>query len=116
MMMNPVFRTESLPGVGMGMGMIPYTITEVEKRRLFLKSYQFSRKQSTSQKMKRCLFRVKKLIWVKLRSTKKIHKMIWFRLRHGLFYGLRRNKKTFIRLNHHHHHNNNFTSSAHCFW
>ncbi|XP_071725490.1 uncharacterized protein [Rutidosis leptorrhynchoides] len=108
--MNPIFRTDSGmgTGTGMGMAMIPYTaITEVEKRQLFLKSYQFSRKQTTGQKMKRSLFRVKRLIWVKLRSAKKIQKMIWFRLRHGFFYGFRRKK--FIRLNHH-------NNSSVCFW
>lgn len=107
--MNPIFRSDS--HMGMGMGMIPYTtITEVEKRRLFLKSYQFSRKQTAGQRMKRSLFRVKKLIWIKLRSAKKIQKMIWYRLRHGFFFnGFRR--KRFIRLNHH---NNNNTSI--CFW
>ncbi|KAI3810594.1 hypothetical protein L1987_20215 [Smallanthus sonchifolius] len=103
--MNPIFRIQSLTGTGPGPG--PYSaITEVEKRQLFLRSYQFSRKQSAGQRMKRSLFRMKRLIWVKLRSVKKIHKMIWFRLRHGFFYGVRR--KRFIRLNHH---NNSL-----CFW
>ncbi|PWA63767.1 hypothetical protein CTI12_AA350590 [Artemisia annua] len=103
--MNPIFRSDSF----MGMNMYPYnTITEVEKRQLFLRSYQFSRKQSNGQKIKRSLFRVKRLIWVKLRSAKKIQKMIWFRLRHGFFHGFRR--KRFIRLNHH---SNN---SNLCFW
>ncbi|KAI3676105.1 hypothetical protein L1987_85704 [Smallanthus sonchifolius] len=100
--MNPIFRIQSLTGcTGTVMG--PYSaITGVEKRQLFLRSYQFSRKQSASQRMKRSLFRMKRLIWVKLRSVKKIHKMIWFRLRHGFFFGFRR--KRFVRLNHH---NNN---------
>ncbi|MFS8002475.1 hypothetical protein Hanom_Chr13g01202491 [Helianthus anomalus] len=103
--MNPIFRSESFTGMGLGSG--PYTaITEVEKRQLFLRSYQFSRKQSSGQRVKRSLFRVKKLIWVKLRSARKIQKMIWLRLRHGLFYGFRR--KRFVRLNHH-------TNSL-CFW
>ncbi|KAL8205957.1 hypothetical protein R6Q57_009508 [Mikania cordata] len=101
--MNPIFKIESLTGMGAGAGagMGAYTtITEVEKRRLFLRSYQFSRKQSTGQKLKRSFFRVKRLIRVKLRSAKK---MIWFRLR---LYRFRR--KSFMPLNHH--------NTSLCFW
>ncbi|KVI11168.1 uncharacterized protein LOC112507845 [Cynara cardunculus var. scolymus] len=88
--MNPIFRSD---------GVHPYsTITGVEKRQLFLRSYQFSRKQTAGQKMKRSLFRVKRIIWLKLRSVKRIHRMIWNRLRHGFFIRFRR--KRFIRLNH----------------
>ncbi|KAK9054816.1 hypothetical protein SSX86_025895 [Deinandra increscens subsp. villosa] len=95
--MNPIFRTESFTGSG------PGTIREVEKRQLFLRSYQFSRKQSSGQRIKRSLFRVKRLVWVKLRAAKK---MIWFRFRHGFLW-----KRSFVPLNHHH---NNNTSV--CFW
>ncbi|KAI3694990.1 hypothetical protein L1987_77977 [Smallanthus sonchifolius] len=78
--MNPTFRSDSLIGIGRCT-----TIREVEKRRLFLRSYQFSRKESGGRRVKRSTLRVKRLIWVKLRSTK----MIWFRLRHGFFNGFK---------------------------
>ncbi|CAH1444148.1 unnamed protein product [Lactuca virosa] len=109
--MNPIFRSESLTGSG---SLYPYpysAITEVEKRQLFLRSYQFSRKQSGGQRVKRSLFRVKKLIWVKLRAAKKIHRMIWMKIRHGFFFSNGFRRKRFIRLNHH-----NNPSSSLCFW
>ncbi|KAI3509175.1 hypothetical protein L2E82_24373 [Cichorium intybus] len=106
--MNPIFRSESLTAMGTSYP-YPYSaITEVEKRQLFLRSYQFSRKQSGGQRVKRSLFRVKKLIWVKLRAAKKIHKMIWMKLRHGFSFSYGFRRKRFIRLNH----NNNSL----CFW
>ncbi|KAK2966185.1 hypothetical protein RJ640_008751 [Escallonia rubra] len=88
--MIPIFRSE--------MG-----YTDMEKRQLFLRSYQFSRKKSVGERIRRSFFRVKRVIWVRLRSARKLRKMIWFRLRNGLFYSTRR--RMFLRL-----HNNSSTS------
>uniref|UniRef100_A0A7N0TFH3 Uncharacterized protein n=1 Tax=Kalanchoe fedtschenkoi TaxID=63787 RepID=A0A7N0TFH3_KALFE len=57
-------------------------LTMLEKRQVFLRSYQFSRKMSVSEKMKRSLVRVKGVIWLRLRgSTRKIRKVVWSKLR-----------------------------------
>ncbi|XP_074330494.1 uncharacterized protein LOC141667776 [Apium graveolens] len=81
----PLFRTE--------LG----SYTEMEKRAVFLRSYHFSRKQSFSEKLKKSFFRVKKVIRVRLRSAKRFRKMVWFRLKNGLFYSCR-TKTRFLRL------------------
>ncbi|KAL8481957.1 hypothetical protein ACS0TY_028193 [Phlomoides rotata] len=54
---------------------------QVEKRQLFLRSYQFSRKQSVGDRIKKSFFRVKKVIWVRLISARKLRKMLCFRIR-----------------------------------
>ncbi|KAL6964543.1 hypothetical protein U1Q18_035594 [Sarracenia purpurea var. burkii] len=109
---GPVFRSET--------GYYPYhPYTDMEKRQLFLRSYQFSRKKSVSERIKGSFFRVKRVIWVRLRSARKIRKMIWFRLRYSHFYSSR--KSRFLRL-----HNQNSAAAAaavskgswpsSCFW
>ncbi|KAK6805176.1 hypothetical protein RDI58_002961 [Solanum bulbocastanum] len=65
--------------------------TDIEKRQLFLRSYQFSRKKSVSERIKKSFFRVKRVIWVKLRSARKIRKLVWLRLKYGIF-GYRRRR------------------------
>ncbi|KAL3538409.1 hypothetical protein ACH5RR_001775 [Cinchona calisaya] len=98
--------------------------TEMEKRQLFLRSYQFSRKKSMSERIKRSFFRVKRVIWVRLRSAKKIRKIVWSRLKFGFFFSFRR-RRFFLRL---HSNNNKYyytshnvpsswpSSSSSCFW
>lgn len=71
--------------------------TETEKRAVFLRSYHFSRKQSFSEKIKKSFFRIKKVIRVRLRSAKRLRKVVWFRLKNGLFYSTR-TKTRFFRL------------------
>ncbi|KAI3445508.1 hypothetical protein Pfo_002173, partial [Paulownia fortunei] len=71
--------------------------TELEKRQLFLRSYQFSRKQSVSERIKKSFFRVKKVIWVRFRSARKLRKMLWLKLKNGLFFTTRR-RRLFLRL------------------
>ncbi|XP_058216815.1 uncharacterized protein LOC131327688 [Rhododendron vialii] len=85
--------------------------TDIEKRQLFvLRSYQFCRKKSFTERIKGSVFRVKRVIWIRLRSAVKFRKMLWFRLRNGgLFCGTR--KKRFIRL-----YNATNTASKSFFW
>ncbi|CAK9141053.1 unnamed protein product [Ilex paraguariensis] len=91
--------------------------TDMEKRQLFLRSYQFSRKQSVTERLKKSFFRVKRVIWVRLRSARKIRKMVWFRFRNGLFFNNRR-KKFFLRLQNHHNYGGSTGLSwpSSCFW
>ncbi|KAM7272265.1 hypothetical protein ACFE04_026928 [Oxalis oulophora] len=93
---------------------------KTEKRRLFLRSYQFSRKKSLKEKIKTTLSKAKKVIWVKLKSARKIRKFVWSRLRFA-FYSHRR--KRFLRLlgygngngGYNGRYNSSFMSSN-CFW
>ncbi|CDY19765.1 BnaA09g04180D [Brassica napus] len=43
----------------------------LEKRQMFLRSYQFSRKQSFTEKATRSARRVKRFVWTKLRTAKR---------------------------------------------
>ncbi|WZZ41965.1 hypothetical protein YC2023_038224 [Brassica napus] len=79
----------------------------VEKRQLFLKSYQFSRKQSLTERIKRSVGRVvKKVVGMKLKSAKRLKRVVWSRLKTAFFYRRRR----FSRLLHPN------KSSSHCFY
>ncbi|PSS18988.1 Envelope glycoprotein like [Actinidia chinensis var. chinensis] len=92
---GPIFRAENG---------YPY----MEKRQLFLRSYQFSRKKKTvGERISGSFFRVKKVICVRLRSTRKVRKMVWSRVRNGLFFASR--KRRFLRL---HSQNNSNNSSS----
>ncbi|KAE9611889.1 hypothetical protein Lal_00048877 [Lupinus albus] len=62
---NPFFRTEYF-------GYYPeHNYTMLEKRQLFLRSYQFSRKKSLTERIKGSIFRVNKVVWLRLRSVRK---------------------------------------------
>ena len=58
----------------------------MEKRRLFLQSYHFSRKRSGGERVRRSLVRVRRLIWVPLR---RLPRLLWLRLRSVLYRGRR---------------------------
>ncbi|THG19690.1 hypothetical protein TEA_024970 [Camellia sinensis var. sinensis] len=45
---------------------------EMEKRQLFLRSYQFCRKKSVAERIKGSFFRVKRVVWSRFRSARKI--------------------------------------------
>ncbi|KAL9245939.1 hypothetical protein vseg_019533 [Gypsophila vaccaria] len=51
----------------------------LEKRQVFLRSYQFSRKHSLGERLRRCLVRVKRLILVRAR---KLRRVVWSGLRY----------------------------------
>ncbi|KAK6911732.1 hypothetical protein RJ641_023825 [Dillenia turbinata] len=65
----------------------------MEKRQLFLRSYQFSRKQSLTERIKRSLFRVKRVVCRRIKSARKIRKLVWFRLRFAFY-----RRRKFLRL------------------
>ncbi|KAI3993335.1 hypothetical protein MKX01_010078 [Papaver californicum] len=49
----------------------------MEKRQVFLRSYQFSRKTSFLEQIKNTLLRLKRLFLLRLRSAFKIRRIIW---------------------------------------
>ncbi|KAK9678327.1 hypothetical protein RND81_11G203900 [Saponaria officinalis] len=56
----------------------------LEKRQVFLRSYQFSRKQSFGEKLRRYLVRVKRLILLRVCSARKLRRVVWSGLRHAI--------------------------------
>ncbi|PON75840.1 hypothetical protein TorRG33x02_244540 [Trema orientale] len=85
----------------------------MEKRQLFLRSYQFCRKKSLTERIKRSLVRVKRVIWLRLKSARRFRKLACFRLRCGFSYRRRR----FVRLlNSHQYHHKGHNSNSRCFW
>ncbi|KAL5981766.1 hypothetical protein ACLOJK_015829 [Asimina triloba] len=56
----------------------------MEKRQLFLRSYQFSRKKTVVERIKHSLVRAKRLVWLKLRSVRKLRRLVWSRLRQAI--------------------------------
>ncbi|XP_050224429.1 uncharacterized protein LOC126674096 [Mercurialis annua] len=109
--MGPVFisRTDSL------LSGFSYTDHNsslmMEKRQLFLRSYQFRRKQSLTERMKKSLVKVKKILWFKLRSARKFRRLVWSRLRFAFY--CRRSRK-FLRILSPNHHK--YSSPSSCFW
>lgn len=85
--------------------------TMMEKRQVFLRSYQFNRKKSLTEKIKRSLIRVKRVIWLRLGSARKFGKSLCFRLRYGLSY----RKRKFLRLLRRYRLQHNCNNS-YCFW
>ncbi|XP_019056806.1 PREDICTED: uncharacterized protein LOC104802768 [Tarenaya hassleriana] len=69
----------------------------IEKRQLFLRSYQFSRKRSLSERIHRSVRRVKKVVWLRLRSARRLRRVVWYRLRSAFFH---RRRRFFFRLRH----------------
>ncbi|KAL0642848.1 hypothetical protein Bca4012_041138 [Brassica carinata] len=65
----------------------------LEKRRMFLRSYQFSRKQSFTEKVTRSARRVRRFAWTRLRSARRLKRVVWSRLRTAFFY---RRKRFFL--------------------
>ncbi|OWM72353.1 uncharacterized protein LOC116197510 [Punica granatum] len=94
---GPVFRIDSMEQQGF---LNSYTnCLMMEKRQLFLRSYQFSRKRTLSERIRRCLIRSKRVIWSRLRCVRKLRKLVWsklFKLRHG--FGSRRQYSRLFRL------------------
>ncbi|XP_039118443.1 uncharacterized protein LOC120254398 [Dioscorea cayenensis subsp. rotundata] len=68
----------------MMMGRAPMLRSEegyMEKRQLFLRSYHFSRKRTTMDRIRRSLVRVRCLILVRLRTARRLPFLVWCRLR-----------------------------------
>ncbi|CAI9101428.1 OLC1v1038758C1 [Oldenlandia corymbosa var. corymbosa] len=102
-------------------------MTDLEKRQLFLRSYQFSRKKTVAERIRGSFFRVKRVIWGRLRSAKKIRKMVWSRIKHGFFFTSacrrRRSSYNFLRLQNNHYSYSYFATHRHhhhhgssCLW
>uniref|UniRef100_A0A7N0U6X9 Uncharacterized protein n=1 Tax=Kalanchoe fedtschenkoi TaxID=63787 RepID=A0A7N0U6X9_KALFE len=87
------------------LGGLMTSATMMEKRQVFLRSYQFSRKMSVSEKMKRSLVRVKRVMWLKLRSARKV---VWSKLRR--FSLCHRRRRRFVPLR------SPLASATNCFW
>uniref|UniRef100_A0A1D1XKT4 Uncharacterized protein n=1 Tax=Anthurium amnicola TaxID=1678845 RepID=A0A1D1XKT4_9ARAE len=64
----------------------------MEKRQVFLRSYQFSRKQTAADRIRGSLVRVRRLISVKLRAARRLRRLVWLRLRHAACVGARRRR------------------------
>ncbi|XP_061339225.1 uncharacterized protein LOC133310737 [Gastrolobium bilobum] len=78
---------------------------------LFLRSYQFCPKKSLTERIKGSLVRVKKVVWLRLRSATRLRKMVFsrFRIKCGFYYRRRRFSPL---LNGH----NRKSDSFSCFW
>ncbi|KAL2325676.1 hypothetical protein Fmac_024734 [Flemingia macrophylla] len=106
--MNPLFRGESF-------GYYYYynyleqnnNNTMLEKRQLFLRSYQFCRKKSLTERVKGSLVRAKKIVWLRLRSACKLR---FSRFKCAFYYRRRR----FFQLLHTN--NNRKIESSSCSW
>nr|XP_009765303.1 PREDICTED: uncharacterized protein LOC104216865 [Nicotiana sylvestris] len=88
--------------------------TDIEKRQVFLRSYQFSRKKSLSERIRRSFTRVKRVICVKLRSTRKLRKLVWLKLKYGIFSSRRR--RFFLRLHNTSNHSSGLPCPSSCLW
>lgn len=84
---------------------------KMEKRQLFLRSYQFCRKKSLAEKIKGSLVKAKRVICLRLRSAKRLRKSVCFRLRYGFSFRRRR----LCRLLNYYRHNRKCDNS-YCFW
>ncbi|KAK4786166.1 hypothetical protein SAY86_002855 [Trapa natans] len=95
-LMRPIFSAESLPGYYYEAAS---AAEKSSKRQVFLRSYQFSRKRSLSERIRRSLALVKRLVWSRLRSARKLRQFVWaklWKLRQGL--SCRRRPPRFVRL------------------
>ncbi|KAJ7973182.1 Lamin tail domain-containing protein [Quillaja saponaria] len=104
--LNPIFRSDSF-----GYYSLDQSYMMMEKRQLFLRSYQFCRKKSLTERVKGSLIRVKRVIWLRLRSARRLRKLVFSRFKCGFYY----RKRRFLRLLNNHHYKSNSSSST-CFW
>ncbi|GAV90564.1 hypothetical protein CFOL_v3_33973 [Cephalotus follicularis] len=84
----------------------------LEKRHVFLRSYQFCRKRTLTRRIKRSFTISKRVIWCRIRSVRKFLKLVWSTLRFA-FSSRRRRFLHLVNSNCHNHHT--YTSSS-CFW
>lgn len=105
LIMNPLFRSESFGPES------EHSHTMMEKRQLFLRSYRFCRKKSLKERVKGSLVRVKKVLWLRLRSAKKLRRLFFSRIRIkcGFYYRRRRFSRLLSA------HNRKIDSSS-CLW
>ncbi|KAL5069646.1 hypothetical protein RYX36_020533 [Vicia faba] len=88
MSMNPLLRGESF---GYNNYFPDQNYTMMEKRHLFLRSYQFCRKKSLTERIKGSLVHAKKVVRLKLRQARGLRKLVFFpRFKCGFYYRRRR--------------------------
>lgn len=56
----------------------------MERRRLFLRSYHFSRKRPAGERARGALLRVRRLVWTRLREARRLPRLLWAKLRRSL--------------------------------
>ncbi|GMI85069.1 hypothetical protein HRI_002176200 [Hibiscus trionum] len=80
----------------------------MEKRQLFLRSYQFCRKRTLTERIKTSLVGFKRVVWFRLRSARKLRRMVLSRIRFAFLSRSRRRRYVRFRNNHYRHHLNPF--------
>ncbi|KAK7278090.1 hypothetical protein RJT34_23115 [Clitoria ternatea] len=102
---NPLFRSESF-----GYYYTEQNYTMLEKRQLFLRSYQFCRKKSLTERIKGSLVRAKKIVWLRLRSARRLRRLVFLsRFKCAFYY---RRRRFFHLLNS----SNRKTQPSSCLW
>ncbi|KAB1995046.1 hypothetical protein CXB51_034545 [Gossypium anomalum] len=100
----------SVSGISYGYMEHKNMMVMMEKRQLFLRSYQFCRKRTLTERIKRSLVGVKRVMWLRLRSARKLKRLVLSRLRFAFL--CRGRKRRYIRLkNNHFRHTHNS-----CLW
>ncbi|MED6172546.1 hypothetical protein PIB30_051016 [Stylosanthes scabra] len=117
---NPLFRSESFGHYNSNYHYYSsYPDEQREKRQLYLRSYQFCRKKSLTERIKRSLVRVKKVVWLRLISAKKLRKLVFSRIRIkcGFYYRRKRSSRLLNNFHHTiHHDSSSSSSSSSCLW
>ncbi|KAI9099045.1 hypothetical protein K1719_024812 [Acacia pycnantha] len=85
MRVNPIFRSDSF-----SYNLPEQSYSMMEKRQLFLRSYQFCRKKSVAERIKGSLASAKKAVWRRLRSALGLRKLVFSRFKCGFYYRRRR--------------------------
>ncbi|CAJ1977909.1 unnamed protein product [Sphenostylis stenocarpa] len=109
--LNPLFKSEPFGCYYYNNYYYPeQNNTMLEKRLVFLRSYQFCRKKSMTERIKGSLVRAKKIVWLRLRSACKLRRSLIFfsRFKCAFYYRRRR----FFHLLHTN--NNRKTESSSC--
>ncbi|XP_017433214.1 uncharacterized protein LOC108340381 [Vigna angularis] len=105
---NPLFQSESF---GHYYPDAEHNYTMMEKSQLFLRSYRFCQNKSLEESVKGSLVRVKKVLWLRLRSAKKLRRLVVSRIRIKCGFYYRRRRFSHL-LNAH----NRKIDSSSCFW
>ncbi|KAI4342888.1 hypothetical protein MLD38_027453 [Melastoma candidum] len=81
---NPttILRSDSMGSISRSDSLryMEQTCLMMEKRQLFLRSYQFSRKRGLGERIRRAFTRAKRVIWLRLRMAARLRKLVCSRL------------------------------------
>ncbi|MED6171818.1 hypothetical protein PIB30_044301 [Stylosanthes scabra] len=108
---NPLFRSESFIGYNYYYPEQSYTM--IEKRQVFLRSYQFCRKKTLAERIKGSFVRAKKVVWLRLRSARRFRILIFSRLKCAFYYRRSRFSRLFSAAHCHH---SKSTETSSCLW